>query len=322
MNRLRTSAVALGAALTLVAGLLLTPTAAAADAASPSPSLSPTTPTATAQRAPAHRVPLADATRLRAAAAAAAHRWPVKKRTAVTVPVGEAPAGTPAARRLASAKIVQDLIRGTISATVRLKAAPTAATDSNVVVALGKISDDDRFCNSFGDAAVFWQTWGGGEGAPGLLRNGATMKLIHYPSVDARTDQFDCAYAQTWTYPDDDVSEFETLLDGRSTRILEATRDKPVLKVKAPKKTRAKVKRWQKVKVKVRNTNPRVAAPGVKVAVKGKKITSKVKKVGKLRPGKATTVKVKFRVRPGHKRKAKIVVTTKSVKRTRTLKLR
>lgn len=320
MNRLRTSPVAHGAALSLVAGLLLVPMAsAAADAAPPSQSVTPTA-LATPQAAPSHRVPLENAVRLRAAAAA--NPWPVKKRTAVTVPVGEAPAGTPAAQRLASAKIVQDLIRGTINATVRLKAAPTAATDSNVVVALGTISADNQFCDATGDSAVFWQTWGGGEGAPGLLRDGATMKLIHYPSADARTDQFDCAYAQTWTYPANNNGEFETLLDSRSTRVLKAGRDKPNLKLQATKKTRAKVGRWQKLKVKVRNANPRVAAPGVKVSVKGKKVNSKVKKLGRIKPGKATTVRVKFRVRAGHKGKAKVVVRTKNLTTKKKLKLR
>lgn len=318
MHRSRSTFLASVATTALVVGLTspFSPAVGAADAPtdralSDIPAQAPTLP-------PEHRVPRTEAVTLRDTARKGA--WPVRKRTAVTVADTTVPVGTPAAQRLASATIVQDLVRGSISATVRLQAAPTADEDANVVVALGRISADGRWCTSVGDAGAYWQTYG--ASAPGLVRDGARMELVHFPSADARKDQFDCAFAETWSYPDGRPAELETLLAGRSTAQLRPTYDKPRLTVKAPKKTPAKVNRWQKVKVKVRNGNPRVTAPGVRVKIAGKKVASKTAKLGKVRPGKQKSVKVRFRVRPGHQGRAKVVVSTKNVTKRKQIRLR
>ncbi|WP_235738670.1 hypothetical protein [Nocardioides alcanivorans] len=307
---------ALGLVIALAVSLVaLTPAASVAADSAPPPGAD-----APAASAHAHAAPMSQAARLRTTAERKG-KWPVKQRVGVTLPVGTpSTPSTPLPQRLAAATITQDLVRGTISAKVKLRGKPTPTLDSMVIVALGKVTPDGTWCQSPWETTVYWYAYG--THAPGLKRNGASMELIHFREDLAKQDMFDCAYAQTWRIEPEGSDPYVVQFDGRTSDGLTAVLDKPNFKVKAPGKVKAKVKRWQQIKVKVTNKNQRVTAPKVKVKVKGKKVTSKVAKIGKLKPGKSRKVKVRMRVAPGHKGTAKIVVNSQGAKSSKKIRLR
>lgn len=318
MHRPRRTLPVLGLTTALALGLvgLHAGTSTAVDAAGPA-GAGP----AAASTDHARAVPMSQAVRLRPAGRKA--KWPVKRRTAVTAADTEVdPAAVPA-QRMAAARIVQDLVRGTISAKVRLRAAPGPTTDSRVIVALGRATDGGAICQSLGETTIWWYAYGvDGQSAPGLLRDGARMELLHFPAEAARQDQFDCAFAETWRIEPEGQTPYRVLFDGRGATHLKPTYDKPTLKVKAPRRVDVRLHRWKRIKVRVTNSSSRVTAPGVTVKVAGARVRSTTAKLGKLRPGKTRTAKVRIRADRGHRAKAKVVVRTQDVRKTRTLRLR
>ncbi len=246
-------------------------------------------------------------------------KWPILRRTAHPDLRFNPVRGEPA-QQLASATMVQNVAAGTISATVKLKAAPTLETDAEIYIAFGKLDAAQEWCIAPTDATVVWNSFG--LSVEGLERNGATMVLHPFPSPSSRSGEFDCAFAETWRREEVDAEPYQHLFDALITNRLTPTYDVPRLAVKAPKTTRVTPGRRTVVKVKVRNKNPRVAAPGVKVMVKGKGIHARKVKVGKIKPGRSEVARVRIRATRGHASTATITVTTKNVTRTAKLRLR
>ncbi|KRF11604.1 hypothetical protein ASG90_17980 [Nocardioides sp. Soil797] len=233
------------------------------------------------------------------------------------------PAAAPA-QQLASATLTQDVVRGTYNAKVRLRGTPSASTDSWVIVSFGKTDSDGYTCRTVGtedSSTVYWRAYG--SSVPNLIRRGAYMELKNFVSATAKKDQFDCAYAETWeVLPEDAPDGTQAILySGRGDYSLARKYDKPRLKLTASKRANVTPGVWKTIKVKVRNANPRVTAPSVRVSVKGKKVTSRTVKLGKVRPGATKTAKVRVKVQRGFSSKAKIKVTTRSLARTRKLRL-
>lgn len=313
-----------GALVLAMAGLA--PAVAADDQDDPTSSTAPTTtsPTTTApdhlsstQKAPASQ------TVLRRQAAKGKRAWPTKKVVGATVKyMADSPVAAPA-QVLKSARVVQDVVNSTFSADITLKASPTASTDSWVRVGFGKARSDGHCYTIVGDGGsnVYWTAYG--TDVLNLDREGAHMRLINFPSAAAGKDQFDCAFVETYEVLPDDAPEDEVaeVYSGRGDYSLARTFDKPKLELTAPKRVNVKVGTWKTVKVRVRNASSRVTAPGVKVTVKGKKVTARAAKLGKLRPGKSKTAKVRIKVARGFKAKAKIRVVTKTLTKSRKLRL-
>ncbi len=266
-----------------------------------------------------YAVPMDRAVRLRSDRVSPRKRpWPVRQRVGVTVEDTDR-RGVPA-QQLRSARIVQDLPTGTVSASVTLRAAPTAATDSMVLIGLGKVSADGDYCQYPGEATVYWSAYG--SNATGLLRDGAKMTLLPFPADVFAQNRFNCAFAETWQIEPEGSEQWQELLSGRGAWSLKTVYDTPTLKLRSPKSVKTVGSRWKTVKVKVRNKSPRVTAPKVKVTVKARGVTATTVKLGKIKPGATKTAKVRLRTSPGAARKAKVVVRTLDVTKKRALRLR
>lgn len=205
-------------------------------------------------------------------------------------PPGLPAAGTPAARQLESARVKQDLDAERISATVVLKAAPAAATDSWMVLGFGHVNSDGA-CREHHE--VITRTV---STTDGFSRSGDTLTLDTQLDMAGYMD-WDCAFVAL--YPPTTGSEpYDALVGG-----LTSTAAKPKLKLdeievlgKDRKKVRLVRNTWTPVTVTVQN-NGKVDALGVKIASGNKAFKVRKGKVGKVwKNGGRTSARIEVRL--------------------------
>jgi hypothetical protein len=241
------------------------------------------------------------------------YQWPVALQVADLYFYEDPPTGV-AAQQFASARVRQDRRDGTVNAWITLRAAPSQPSNSWVVVSFGTSNPATGTCEAEADHGVAWHTWGVDE--QHLDRNGAQMRLYDYPLPGARTLQWDCAFAQTWTL------DWATQYDGRSN-YLRRVLARPGLVVKAANK-RVTPKRFVRLPVRVKNKASALGkAPGVRLTWRGKGLTVRGShRLGAIKPGR--TQRKTLRVRLDRRRKAvlKLVVKTGDIRKVKKVVIR
>lgn len=239
------------------------------------------------------------------------HRWPVRSRLGTLTTHTVTPQGDPS-QQFVSVKVLQDRLKGTMTAAVQLIAAPTEATDARLRVGFGKVTTttEGTFCRtSSGSMAPDVHSYGT-SGAYDGDRITYRVKL-----AGAKTQAWDCAVAAMLS------QDGSVVYDAVVTGSLKERRQKPILTIKVPK-TKLKRSGFTRVPIKIRNSKQTIAtAPKVKLSWKTKgAIVKAKKKVGKIKPG--TGKKSHFLVRSTRgNRSGSIKFTVRSKNYETTIKL-
>ena len=206
------------------------------------------------------------------------HRWPVRSRLGTLKTHTVTPQGDPS-QQFVSVKVLQDRLKGTMTAAVQLIAAPTESTDARLRVGFGKITStaDGRTCSmNSGSTANDIHSYGT-SGAYNGDRITYRVKL-----AGAKKQTWNCAIAAMLS------ADGSVVYDAVATDSLKERRQKPILTIKVPKK---KLNRsgFTRVPIKIKNSKQTIAtAPKVKLSWKTKgAIVKAKKKVGKIKPGAA-----------------------------------
>lgn len=217
------------------------------------------------------------------------------------------------ARQLNSVNVRLDVNTGRLNADVRLKAAPTAETQSLIGISFGTWNSDFSLCTTITGVSFNAE----GSSVPGLTRDGAHIVLANFLTTAGKGARPNCAFAGTYV-----DNTFETEYDAVLDTVTPVALNKPALRIGA-KTIKVKPGRWQKAKIKVINRSAYAAAPAAKLAWSGRGVQVKGNHNLKSIPaGKSKTVTLRVRLNGRKTQTLRLKASSYDVRTTKRVMVR